>query len=174
MKSMTILFLVMIISLSIAFAWERVPIIKDSVHVALDPSVGKILDWNKTFGLIIITLILSFIMNLVQKYGTDQETLKQIKADQKELQKEMKEYKDNPEKIMELNKKQLEMMPHILKTTMRPIMYTMVPFILLFRWFGDYFLVNEFRFFGFLSWFWVYLILSIVFSQIFRKVMKIA
>ena len=174
MKSMTILFLVMIISLSIAFAWDRVPIIKDGVHLALDPSVGKILDWNKTFGLIIITLILSFIMNLVQKYGTDQETLKQIKAEQKELQKEMKEYKDNPEKIMELNKKQLEMMPHILKTTMRPIMYTMVPFILLFRWFGDYFSVVEFRFFGFLSWFWMYLILSIVFSQIFRKVMKIA
>ena len=91
------------------------------------------------------------------------------------MQEEMKKYKDDPAKLLEFNKKQMEKIPETMKITMRPLMYTMIPFILFFRWFGDYFTALEgFKFFGFLSWFWFYLIFSIVFSTILRKVLKVA
>jgi uncharacterized membrane protein (DUF106 family) len=60
---------------------------------------------------------------------------------------------------------------------MRPLLYTAIPFVLFFRWFADYFsnpFFAAFRFFGFLSWFWFYLIGSIIFSSIFRKVLKVS
>ena len=174
MKGMTIIFVVMIISLGIAFAWEQLLFIKDSVHFALDPTLGQILDWSKMWGLVIVTASLSLVMTVIQKYGTDQETLKEIKKEQKEIQKEIKKYKDNPEKILELNKKQFAVMPDMMKITMRPLLYTMLPFILLFRWFNDYFSVVDFKFLGFLSWFWIYFIGSIIFSQVFRKILKVA
>jgi uncharacterized membrane protein (DUF106 family) len=177
MKGMKIMFLVMIGSILIASLWNAVPIIKNTVHFIFDPSLGGILKWNITLGMFIITLGITFITSLVQKYGTDQETLREIKKEQKILQQEMKKYKNNPEKMLELNKKQLEFVPRTMDLSMRPLIYTFVPFILLLRWFIDYFstpAMEGFRFFGFLSWFWFYLIFSIVFSSIWRKVLKVA
>ena len=174
---MKLLFLVMIASILIASLWAKVPLIKDSVHSVLDPTAGKLLGWNTLWGMLLIVAAIGLIMTLVQKYGTDQETLRQIKKEQKIVQAEMKKFKHDPERLMELNKKQMEKMPEIFKITMRPMMYTFIPFVLFFRWFNDYFstpALEGFRFFGFLSWFWFYLIFSIIFSSIFRKALKVA
>lgn len=173
MKGMKLLFVVFAISLFVGLAWDAVPIIKQSVHFAFDPTVGKLLNWNVTYGMLIIVILLSLVTTIVQKYGTDQETLREIKKEQKILQEEMKKYKDNPQKLMELNKKQFEFLPKTWEITMRPVMYTIIPFILFFRWFGDYFTIVSFKFLGFLSWFWFYFIFTIVFSSIFRKVFKV-
>jgi uncharacterized membrane protein (DUF106 family) len=127
---------------------------------------------NVYIGMTIVIAVLTLLTTIVQKYATDQETLRKIKAEQKEVQEEMKKFRNNPQKIMELNKKQLEKMPQMMEVSMRPLIYTFVPFILFFRWFGDYF-ASGFKFFGFLSWFWLYIILSIVFSTIFRKILKV-
>ena len=97
-----------------------------------------------------------------------------MKKEQKILQEEMKKYKDNPEKIMELQKKQLEFIPKTMKLSMRAIAYTGIPLILSFRWFMDYFeLIPEFKFFGFFTWFWFYLVFSIIFSSVLRKIMNV-
>ena len=86
----------------------------------------------------------------------------------------MKEFQSHPEKLMELQKKQFAMMPRQMKLSMRSIIYTGIPFILFFRWFNDYFTVNPVKVFGFLGWFWAYLIASIIFTSIFRKVFNVA
>ena len=169
-----IIFLVMIISLIIASLWNTVPMIKDSIHSFLNPSIGALLNWDLLWGMTLLVFLISIFMTLVQKYGTDQETLKKLKAEQKELQKEMKEFRDDPAKVLELQKKSFEFMPLMMKHSMRPIIYTGIPLILLFRWFMDYFAaLPDFRFFGFFSWFWYYLILSIIFSSILRKIMNV-
>lgn len=165
---------IMLISLAIAGLWDTLPTIKNSVHSLLDPSLGLLLNWDVTYGLLLIIVILTFLMTLVQKYTTDQETLKEMRKEQKLLQVEMKNYRDNPEKMMELNKKSMEFIPKTLKLSMRAIIYTSIPLILLFRWFMDYFsLMPEFRFFGFFTWFWFYLISYMIFSSILRKVLKV-
>jgi len=87
----------------------------------------------------------------------------------------MKKFKNDPGKMLELNKKQMEFIPKTFDLTMKPIIYTAIPFVLFFRWFSDYFSISfvGFKFFGFLSWFWFYLIFSIIFSTIFRKAFKV-
>lgn len=173
-KSLKPLLLVVVISLAIALFWDRVPAIQQAVHAVLDPSAGKLLDWNVTIGMLLFTLIISLIITLAQKYLTDQATLREIKKEQKLLQEEMKKYKAHPEKLMELQKKQLEFIPRTFDITMRPAIYTSVPIILFFRWFHDYFTATPVEIFGFLSWFWAYLIFSIIFTTILRKVFNVA
>lgn len=174
MKSMRVLFIVVAISLAIALFWNQIPIIQQTVHAVLNPTAGRLLDWNPPVGIILFSAIIALFITIIQKYATDQETLRQIKKEQKELQAQMKQYKEHPEKLMELQKisakKAFEVLPH----TMRPMMYTSVPIILFFRWFNDYFTANPIEFFGFLSWFWAYFILTIIFSSIFRKVFNVA
>lgn len=167
---------VMILSILIASFWDKISFLKNSIHFALDPSLGALLNLNLTFGMLVIVFIISLITTLVQKYGTDQKTLRELKKEQKILQEEMKKYRDHPEKLAEMQKKQLEFIPRTMKLSMRPIIYTGVPFILLFRWFMDYFALpamEGFKFFGFLSWFWFYLIFAMVFGGILRKALKV-
>lgn len=172
--SLVLVFLVMAGSLVIAGLWDKWPVIKDLAHKALDPTAGTLLNWNLTIGMLIIVFLISIFTTVVQKYATDQESLRELKKEQKILQAEMKEFKDHPEKLLELQKKQMQQMPETFmktfKLTSRAMVYTAVPFILLFRWFHDYFsLIEGVKFFGFLSWFWFYFIFVIIFSSVLRK-----
>ena len=168
------MFLLVIISLIIAVSWNSVPLIKSSVHFILDPTAGKLLNLNIYLGMFIIVFALTLITTLIQKYGTDQQELKKLKEEQKILQEEIKKYKGHPEKLLELQKKQLSFIPKTFDLTTKPLIYTFVPFILFFRWFNDYFSSLQFKFFGFLTWFWFYIIVSIILSSILRKIFKIA
>ena len=175
MKPLTILLIITIISLGIAFFWKSVPIISQSVHLILDPTAGSLLNFNITLGMIIITAIITLFITLIQKYTVDNDQLRELKKEQKILQEEMKKYKEHPEKFMELQKKQLEFIPQTMQLTMRPLIYTGIPIILFFRWFNDYFsaVTPPVKIFGFLSWFWAYLIFAIICSIIFRKMLKL-
>lgn len=172
--SWTPMIIVMGLSLAIAFFWDKVSFIQDSVHYVLDPSAGALLNWNITLGMLVIVFIISSLTTVIQKYATDQEALRELKKEQKILQEEMKKYKDHPEKVAELSKKQLQFIPKTFKLTSRAIMFTGVPFILFFRWFNDAFTaMGDPKFFGFLSWFWFYLISMMIFSSILRKTFKV-
>ncbi len=172
--SYTSLVIVMLVSLAIAGLWDAVPAIKIFVHSILTPSAGALLNWQLTLGMTIIVIILSLFTVIIQKYATDQETLKEMKKEQKILQLEMKKYKDDPQKVMELQKKSFEFIPKTMKLTTRSIAYTAVPLILLFRWFMDFFeALGDPKFLGFLSWFWFYLITFMIFSSIIKKIMKV-
>lgn len=172
---MKIMILVMIIGIVIGSMWNSVPIISQLAHIILDPTVGRLLNWNINLGMITITFMITLIITLLHKYTTDQETLRKIKAEQKILQKEMQKYKNHPEKLLEFQKKQFEFIPKTFDITMKPLIYTSIPIILFFRWFSDYFSnIGEFKFFGFFNWFWFYLILTIFFSSVLRKVLKVA
>jgi len=168
--SFTSLAIFMIFTLIIAGMWDKIPIIKGSIHYLLDPSAGYLLNWNLNIGMLMIVLVIAALTTIVQKYATDQKTLKELRIEQKKLQKQMKEFKNHPEKIMDLQKKQFAMMPRQMKLSTRAIIYTGIPFVLFFRWFNDYFIsIGNAKFWFGLSWFWFYLIFIMVFSSIFRK-----
>jgi len=167
------IFVILIISLLIATFWNSFPIIKNTVHSVLDPTAGVLINWNVTYGFLILIFIITVIMTLAQKYLTDQETMREMKAEQKKLSVEMKEFKDDPAKMIELQKKSFEFMGPMMKLSMRPMMYTGVPIILMFRWFMDTFTGLGDPKFWILSWFWFYLISSIIISSVLRKVLKV-
>lgn len=156
--------------------WNSIPAIKNAVHFVLDPSFGALLVWNIYIGMFVIIILINLITTLVQKYLTDQVSLKKMKEEQKILQEEAKKYKNDPSKLMEFQKKQMEFIPKTFDLTMKPLLFTFIPFVLFFRWFNDYFALPGFagfKFFGFLSWFWFYLIFSIILSSILRKLFKV-
>ena len=167
------IFLAMIVSMYIAYAWNKFPIISNTAHKALDPSLGALLNIDIFGGFLIIIFLLALATTFVQKYTTDQKALKEIKEEQKKMQAEMKKFEKSPEKIVELNQKQFELMGRMMKISMGSVVYTAVPFILLFRWFNDFFLINPYKFFGFMTWFLFYLLGTLLFSSIIRKVMKV-
>jgi len=168
------MFFITAVSFIIAIYWEKIAWIKDSVHAALDPSAGWLLSWNLEIGMILIVFVITLITTLVQKYTTDQKALKELREEQKILQKEMEKYKDHPEKFAELSKQQFKFIPKTMKLTSRYVLFTGIPFILFFRWFSDYFTsIGDPKFFGFLGWFWFYFIGMMIFSSIFRKWLKV-
>ena len=156
-------------SMWIAYKWDDIPAIKNTIHGILDPSLGILFNSSLWIGFIVITALFSLILMLAQKYLTDQETLKVLRDEQKAVQKEMKKYRNHPEKLMQLQKQQMEQLPKMMAYTMRPIIYTGIPVILLFRWFSDW--LNPT-----LGGWWVlyYLVLAMIFSAIFKKIFKIA
>lgn len=164
----------MMISLLIAAFWDSLGFVKDALNSVLQPTAGWLLNQNLDLGLLLIVFILTFVTTIVQKYATDQETMKELKKEQKALQEEMKKYREHPEKIMSMQKKQMELLPKMMKLSMRPVIFTGIPFILLFRWFIDYFdSIGNPLFFGFLTWFWFYLVFAVTFNIILRKVLKV-
>ena len=173
MKGITLMFIAMILSMLIASAWSSVPQIKETVHAVLDPTAGWMLNHNLLWGMTLFVLIITFITTLFQKYGTDQVSLKKLKEEQKILQEEMKKYKNHTEKFLELQKKSFEFMPKTIDLTAKPIIYTMVPFVLFFRWFQYYFINVDYKFLGIFNLFWFYFLLSIIFSSILKKVMRV-
>jgi len=167
--------IVLVISMFIAFFWNSLSSVRSVVSSAVDPTAGALLNWHLTGGMLVLIFVLTVITTLGQKYGTDQETMREMKKEQKELQEEMKKYKDHPEKFMELQKESMKFVMPMMKLGMRPIMYTGIPLILFFRWFMDFFAVlGDPKFFGFFNWFWFYLLGSIIFSSILRKMWKVA
>ncbi|MBU2504150.1 MAG: DUF106 domain-containing protein [Nanoarchaeota archaeon] len=167
------IFIAMFASLIIASMWNSVPIFKNTAHAVLNPTLGVLLNWNYLGGMSLIVLVMALITTLTQKYGTDQETMRELKKEQKELQAKIKSLERGSKEYNELSMKSLEMMSPMMKLSMRPVIYTAIPFILLFRWFSDFFIVaGNIKFLG-LSWFWFYLIGSILFSSILRKVFKV-
>jgi uncharacterized membrane protein (DUF106 family) len=170
--SFTGIFIIMLISLAIASFWNSVPLIKNSVNAVLGPTAGALLRWNLTYGMAILVLILALFMTLVQKYTTDQKALRDMREEQKKLQVDLKKLTPGSKEHTELSMKSMSFLGPMFKLSMRPIIYTAIPIILLFRWFADYFAVVPFKFIG-LSWFWFYLIGSIIFSSILRKMMNV-
>lgn len=167
-----LMFGIMVIGLVAAGLWDAVPIIKITVHALLDPTAGALFNWHLTLGFIIFVALLTLITTLVQKYGTDQNALKVLREEQKLIQQQIKEHRSDPTKQMELSKKSMELVMESMPLTMRPVLYTSLPFILFFRWFGDYFTANPAKILG-IGWIWAYFLLAIIFSSIYRKILKV-
>ena len=72
------IFIVMLVSLLIAGLWTKVPWIRETISMGLDPTLGVMLNWNILIGMFVIVFVLSVIMTLAQKYLTDQKKLKEL------------------------------------------------------------------------------------------------
>ena len=127
-------------------------------------------------GIIFISFVLSMISSIAWKYLTDQTLLRSLRDKTKSLHEELKKNKGDPKKLAELNskmaKENFEIMKIQYKQSIKPMIATLIPFALAFVWirktyepFGDVFLS--------MGGIWSYIVFSVVFSMIIRKVMKI-
>lgn len=146
--------------------------ISESITGFFSLSLGPFASWNPSFSLLIISFVLTLITTLIYKYTTDQPLMKSFKEENKKLQEEMKLLKNDPAKMMEKNKQLMEKNMQVMKQSFKPMLYTFVPFAIIF--FG---LRNIYEPFGKilfgLSWIWIYIISSVIFSILLRKLLKV-
>ncbi|MFH1210612.1 MAG: EMC3/TMCO1 family protein [archaeon] len=134
---------------------------------------GPIMKIGYPINIIIITLIITLIVTLIYKYTTNQTKMKELKDGIKAAQGEIKQNKDNPGKMMEIQKKAMEQNLTYMKHSLIPMLITFVPLIIMFGWLRGYFTeIGNPKFLG-LTWIWVYLISSIIMSIGIRKIMKV-
>ncbi len=135
---------------------------------------GSLIAWNNLYALIIISFILTLIITIIYKYLTDQNLIKQLKQESKELQQKAKDHKHDTQKMMEFQKQAMEKSMSLMKHSLKPTLITFIPLIIVFGWLRTTYNDIQLNFLGFInSWLWIYIISSIIFSIILRKILKI-
>ncbi len=131
--------------------------------------ITELMQANPQVSIVVLAVIITFFSTLVSKLFTDQDNLKALKARQKEIQKELRDKKDDPKIFSELQNEMLRITGTMMKSTFKPLLITMIPFLLLFYWVKSVFTPVL----GF-GWFWWYLGGSLVAGLVWRKVLKMA
>lgn len=144
------------------------------LNQSLDKIFGSIINYDPVLGLAVVTFIASLIVVVAYKYFSDQEALKRLREESKQLQADVKNFKDDPTKMSEYNKKVMANFIESMKQNWKPMLYTFIPLIILFNWLRATYTGKDLNFLGLINnWFWVYFLLSMVFNSILRKIMKV-
>jgi uncharacterized membrane protein (DUF106 family) len=93
------------------------------------------------FAIAIITLLVSFIITIIYKYTTDQVAMKRLKRKQKEYQKKLNASKDDPDKMMKIQKEMMSVSGDMMRQSFKPMFFTFIPIIIIFA-----FLANNFAY----------------------------
>jgi uncharacterized membrane protein (DUF106 family) len=129
----------------------------------------EVLTSNPKVSIALFSLVVTLISTLAQKWLTNQEHLKSLKARQKEIQAEIRKNKKDPKLMQELNLEMMKLTGVMFKSSFKPMFATIIPFLLLFAWLRSVYVPVLGN-----SWIWYYLGYSIILSIILRKVLKVA
>lgn len=104
----------------------------------LDPLFNPLFLWllNKSpfLGIVVLSLLITFLVTLAYKLLTDQKMMKGLKDKQKEFQKKMKELRSEPEKMMQVQKEAMATNLEYMKRSLKPTIITLLPILLVFGW----------------------------------------
>lgn len=106
----------------------------DSFLSFLDPILQPLILLNPIIGLVFVCVIIAVFQTLVTKYSTDQIVVKHVRAEIKKLQKQLSEHKSQPDKLMEIQTKMMELNGQILKQQIKPMFISMIPMLLVVGW----------------------------------------
>ncbi len=108
---------------------------------------------------------------------TDQTLMKELKKDLKKYQEQMKLHKSDFVRMKEIQKKSMEVNMKYMKQSFKPMIITMIPFFAVFIWLRGIYenvIVIPLSFWaGHLGWIGTYIILSLIYTTIIRKLMKV-
>ena len=140
----------------------------------LDPVLGPVMTISNPWNILLLSFVLTLVMTLLYKFLTNQKLMKQLKEEMKLHQKEIKELKNMPEKMMETQKVMMDKQIKYFLQSLKPTIVSFIPVILIFTWMRNYYLGlgNPAVLFG-LGWIWAYILSSIIFSIGLRKLLKV-
>ncbi len=131
----------------------------------------------------LVAFILTTVVTLAYRFLTNQAQMKMMREELKLLQKEIKDHRENPPKVMDLQKQMMEKNLVLMKHSMKPTLYTFIPLIIIFGWIRTTFgapagevnpVLWHIPLLGWgMSWLWTYLVVSIITSIVIRKLFKI-
>jgi uncharacterized membrane protein (DUF106 family) len=110
--------------------------------VFLDGLLDPLLKYNPATVIVIMSLLLSVLITFIYKWMTDQTLMKSLKDDIKGMQEQMKKNRDNPKKLMELQKVAMEKNTQYMMKSMKPTLVTFIPLILIFGWLNAHYVYD--------------------------------
>jgi uncharacterized membrane protein (DUF106 family) len=104
----------------------------------LNPFFDVVLGWlliiPPFWAIAILSFAIALIIVIITKLTTDQDLMKHLKEESKVLQKQMKELKDHPDKMLVVQKQHMEMSMKMMRQSFRPMIFTLIPLLLIFGW----------------------------------------
>lgn len=100
----------------------------------LNSIFGPLLGLSPFFIILIMSLFISLIIVVIYKFTTDQSLMKDLKDEIKSFQTQMKTLKDNPSKMMKVQKKAMETNMKYMMQSFKPTLFTFLPIIVIFGW----------------------------------------
>ena len=95
----------------------------------------------------------------------------------KKAQAEMKQNKDNPQKIAEIQKRVMPLNMKLMSQSFKPMLFTIIPLIAIFAFLGKVYggmiVIPLFFWEGHLGWIGTYIIFSMIFTTGCRKLLKV-
>ena len=96
--------------------------------------VKEIMIQNPFLFILLISVCLSLIVTLVYKFMTNQTVMRELKKELKSNQKRIKEARGEPEKMMAIQKETMHTNMKYMSHSMKPMIVTIVPFLIIFAW----------------------------------------
>jgi uncharacterized membrane protein (DUF106 family) len=96
--------------------------------------------FNFMFGVFFIAVIVSIFINVIRSRTIDPKEMKKLREEMADYQERMREAQKKGD-MKEFNKVQKEMMARqsaMMARSLKPMMYTSLPVILIFRWLRNY------------------------------------
>lgn len=145
--------------------------------------------FNTLLGVMFISITVSLIIVVITAKVVDQNEMKKLKDKMAKFQEKTKDAKkkNDTKQLNKVSKEMMGLQSTMMSKSMKPMMYTMVPIILIFGWLRQYtdlqnfveaqgYLVTlpfEMPFFGTeLGWFGWYILCSFPASSLLKKVLK--
>jgi uncharacterized membrane protein (DUF106 family) len=109
------------------------------IDAVFNPVFGWLLHTPPILALLILATLLAVVSTLLQKYLTDQAKMRRLRDDTKRYQEQMKKLKDKPEEMMKVQQKMLPLQMDLMKESFKPLLVSMLPFLLIFFWLSSHF-----------------------------------
>lgn len=132
-------------------------------------AIPELLLINPRISIILVSILASLFISVVQYFVMDKDKMRDLKAKQKALNAEMKLHKENPQKMMELQKELLGHSMESMKHSFKPMLITTIPLLLFFAFIRPIYATSIIA--G--SWFWYYFVTAIASSLVFRKMFNL-
>ncbi len=111
------------------------------VDTVLNPVLGWLLVIPPIIAILFLSVVLGLINTLLQKYMTDQAKMKRLKDDTKKLQAKIKSLQKEKkmDEAMSVQQKLMPIQMSLMKESFKPLVVTMVPFLVVFFWLANHF-----------------------------------
>ncbi len=96
--------------------------------------------FNMLWGVSVMSLLVSTIITVITAKVQDQKALKKIKTKMSKLQDKLKaaQKKNDTKQANKISKEMMGMQSAMMTSTMKPMLYTFVPIIIIFGWLRQY------------------------------------
>lgn len=137
---------------------------------------------STTWSILVLSFIITLFITLAYKFLSNQTEIKRLKDEAKELKKEMKTTKNDPEKLMQIQKQSMQKSMETFRHSMKPMFFYMIPLLLVFGWMSKTFKgAGELISWGFyiplfgtgFGWLGTYVLSTVLFNLILRKILKV-